>query len=72
MVSDCFRGQTPIQRHRRVNAILKEELANQVHALSIQAKTPQQWEDSGKVVDKTPPCLGGSKKADLRNDSRVQ
>lgn len=25
-----------------------------------QAKTPQQWESSGKLVTKSPPCLGGS------------
>lgn len=39
--------------------MLKEELAGPVHALSIQAKTKEQWEASGHRVTKSPPCLGG-------------
>lgn len=47
------------QRHRLVNDILKEELQNGVHALSIVAKTPQQWEESDKIVESSPNCRGG-------------
>lgn len=47
------------QRHRLVNEILKEELQNGVHALSIVAKTPSQWAESDKIVEKSPNCLGG-------------
>jgi len=61
VVSDSFTGKTPIQRHRTVNSVLQEELNNGVHALSIQAKTTQQWEKSQKVIADTPPCLGKSK-----------
>ncbi|XP_022786303.1 uncharacterized protein LOC111326558 [Stylophora pistillata] len=50
------------QRHRLVNEVLKEELATGVHALSIQAKTPEQWDGSTKTVPKSPPCMGGSKR----------
>jgi hypothetical protein len=39
-----------------VNEILKEELATAIHALSIQAKTSKQWEES-KVVADTPGCI---------------
>jgi hypothetical protein len=39
-----------------VNDLLKEELTNNIHALSIQAKTPKQWEES-KVVADTPGCI---------------
>lgn len=60
VVSDAFEGKTPIQRHRMVNQVLDEELKNSVHALSIQAKTPAQWEVS-PVVNRTPNCLGGDK-----------
>jgi len=61
VVSDSFVGKTPVQRHRTVNAALQEELNSGVHALSIQAKTCQQWEKSQKVIANTPPCLGKSK-----------
>ncbi|XP_070543955.1 DNA-binding transcriptional regulator BolA-like [Ptychodera flava] len=60
IVSDKFEKQTLLKRHRIVNDILQDELDGPVHALSIQAKTPQQWEESG-VISKSPPCLGGMK-----------
>ena len=40
---------------------LAAQLAAGVHALSIQAFTPQQWVERGGVVPPSPPCLGGSK-----------
>ncbi|KAG9480815.1 bolA-like protein 1 [Eleutherodactylus coqui] len=60
VVSDVFSGKSLIQRHRLVNGLLKEELAGPVHALSIQAETPQQWEKD-PTVSKSPACMGGSK-----------
>lgn len=42
IVSDAFVGQTRVARQRAVNAVLKEELAGPVHALSIRAQTPQE------------------------------
>ncbi|XP_048761938.1 DNA-binding transcriptional regulator BolA-like [Ostrea edulis] len=60
VISDEFEGMPLIQRHRLVNEILKEELENGVHALSILAKTQAQWEDSGHHVSKSPPCRGGT------------
>ncbi|XP_039262813.2 DNA-binding transcriptional regulator BolA-like isoform X1 [Styela clava] len=62
VVSDKFSGKRLIDRHRDVNNILSKELEGSVHALSIQAKTPDQWEKSGQTIANTPPCLGGSKK----------
>ncbi|XP_059049739.1 bolA-like protein DDB_G0274169 [Achroia grisella] len=59
VVSDKFDGLPLIKRHRLVNDILKEELQTGVHALSIVAKTPQQWEESDKVVESSPNCKGG-------------
>jgi len=61
VVSGEFEGVLPLQRHRRVNEILQAELDNGVHALSIVAKTPKQWEKKG-VVDPSPPCHGGSRR----------
>lgn len=66
VASRHFEGLALIHRHRLVNEILQEELAGPVHALSIQAKTPQQWEKSPRVGE-SPPCLGGSK-----HDPRLQ
>ncbi|KAJ6652415.1 hypothetical protein lerEdw1_011533 [Lerista edwardsae] len=60
VASRQFEGLPLIHRHRLVNEILQEELAGPVHALSIQAKTPQQWEKSPRAGE-SPKCLGGSK-----------
>ncbi|XP_044128401.1 bolA-like protein 1 [Bufo gargarizans] len=60
VVSDVFGGKSLLQRHRLVNDLLKEELAGPVHALSIQAKTPPQWEEN-PTVTQSPGCMGGSK-----------
>ncbi len=40
VVSSCFEGKSRVDRHREVNAALKEELAGPVHALAIKALTP--------------------------------
>ena len=40
VVSAAFEGQGRVQRQRAVNALLREELAGSVHALSIRALTP--------------------------------
>ena len=62
IVSTKFEGMKLITRHRTVNTILKDELkTGGVHALSIKAKTPEQWSKNNKV-EPSPNCLGGSKK----------
>jgi len=58
VVSDKFENVKLISRHRLVNDALKQELAEGVHALSINAYTPQQW-DQGKQVERSPNCMGG-------------
>lgn len=40
VVSSVFEGQGRLQRQREVNALLREELAGPVHALSIKTLTP--------------------------------
>lgn len=42
IVSTAFEGLTRVERQRRVNAALREELAGPVHALSIKALTPSE------------------------------
>lgn len=62
LVSGSFAGMGLLDRHRAVNGVLAEELKTGVHALSITAKTEQEWEKSGGTVSASPSCLGGSKK----------
>jgi len=70
IVSSLFdTAKTPLARHRMVNKVLSQELANRsdggsVHALSIVAKTPKQWtkmmDAKGIVaIDPSPSCRGG-------------
>ena len=40
IVSNAFAGLSRVERQRRVNAALAEELAGPVHALSIRAEAP--------------------------------
>ena len=40
VVSERFTGQSRIERQRTIHALLAEELAGPVHALSVRALTP--------------------------------
>lgn len=40
MTSEVFNGLSRVERQRRVNAVLAEELAGPVHALSLKLKAP--------------------------------
>lgn len=62
VVSEKFTGLPLIKRHRLVNHVLGEELEKSVHALSITAKTPEQWENSNQTLHPSPPCRGGAGK----------
>ncbi|CAL7940214.1 unnamed protein product [Xylocopa violacea] len=58
VVSDLFKDKSLVQRHRMVNKLLQTELEGGVHALSIVAKTPDQWKDTNNVSP-SPACRGG-------------
>jgi BolA protein len=61
-VSEAFAGEKLIDRHRRINAVLRDEFAGGLHALAIHAWTPQEWFDKGGgAAPASPECLGGSK-----------
>jgi len=55
--------KSPVARHRLINAALAAELEGPVHALSITAKTPSQWqaaiENGTAVIPPSPSCRGG-------------
>ncbi len=42
VVSQVFEGQGRVARQRMVNALLRDELAGPVHALSVRALTPSE------------------------------
>jgi BolA protein len=61
IVSRVFENMRMIQRHRAVNQVLSEELAEHIHALSIHTYTHQEWQQS-EVAPDSPMCLGGKVK----------
>ena len=64
VVSDSFNSTPLIKRHRVVNNLLADELKNGIHALSILAKTPSEWDalcaaNTTPTGTGTPNCAGG-------------
>lgn len=53
-----FMSLRPVQRHQRVYGILRDELANGVHALALHLYTPEEWQKQHGVAQ-SPPCMGG-------------
>lgn len=44
IVSGAFEGKILLERHQMVNEALKEPLKGPIHALTIEAYTPAQWQ----------------------------
>jgi acid stress-induced BolA-like protein IbaG/YrbA len=44
VVAPQFEGKRPLQRHQLVYAGLGEKMGREIHALSIQAYTPAEWQ----------------------------
>ena len=59
IVSSDFEGLSIIQKHRVIYKTLSEEIAGKIHALSLSAYTPSQWEQQGEEIHSTPHCRGG-------------
>lgn len=60
LVSEDFVGETRINRHRRVNALVADFLAGEVHAMAIHPYTLAEWQKRFGTAPLSPPCLGGS------------
>ena len=58
LVSSDFSGLSLVARQRRVNEVLKEELAGVIHALSQKILTPKEWEQQKNRAMVSPKCLG--------------
>ena len=61
IVTDAFDGVSRVKRHQKVNGILEKELKEDLHALSMQTMTPDEWTARGGQVMASPECLGGGK-----------
>jgi BolA protein len=62
IVSNQFEGDRLIKRHRAVNSILTEELAENIHALALHTYTEKEWHDYyAENTPLSPNCLGGGK-----------
>ncbi len=62
VVSELFAGKSRIDRHRLINQIVADELNTHVHALTIQAYTPEEWREREGATFDSPQCLGGGKR----------
>ena len=62
IVTQAFAEQRLIKRHRAVNAILADELANHIHALALHTYTEKEWRDHYQQhTPASPNCLGGGR-----------
>ena len=61
VVSPQFDGLNRVRRHQTVNAVLADELAGPVHALSMETYTASEWQARGGRTLASPQCMGGSK-----------
>ncbi|MBV2130672.1 transcriptional regulator BolA [Arsukibacterium indicum] len=62
IVTAAFDGMRLLARHRAVNAVVAEELAEKIHALALHTYTPSEWyEYYAETPPASPKCFGGSK-----------
>lgn len=50
VVGDCFEGKSMVQQQKMVYAVLNEHITSgAIHALTIKAYTPEQWESAKRL-----------------------
>lgn len=59
VVSADFDGRRLLQRHRRINEILADELAGSVHAIAMHTYTAGEWQERFGEIPDSPLCRGG-------------
>jgi acid stress-induced BolA-like protein IbaG/YrbA len=47
VVSAAFAGKSRVQRHQLVYAALGDRMREEIHALSMQTLTPEEWKSRG-------------------------
>lgn len=60
VVAPAFTGKSGVQRHQLVYGALRGELKGGLHALTITARTPEEWSTT-PVALVSPPCAGANK-----------
>lgn len=45
IISDLFLGKRPIARHQMIYKCLGDLMGNEIHAMSIRAHTPDEWQE---------------------------
>ena len=61
VVSQVFNDRGKVQRHQHMYALLANELAGLVHALSMETLTATEWAAKGGQRMESPACHGGRK-----------
>ena len=61
IVSPEFEDLSLVQRHQKVNGILAQELKDDIHALSMETHTAEEWKRRGGKTMDSPLCHGGDK-----------
>lgn len=62
IVSNHFEGERLIKRHRAINSVLSEELAEKIHALALHTYTEKEWHTYYEGnTPLSPNCVGGGK-----------
>ena len=59
VVSDAFKDQSLVNRHRTINRLLAEQLQTGIHALSLHTLTAAEWTARNNTVQDSPDCKGG-------------
>ena len=49
VVSSQFAGRNRVQRHQMVYAALGERMREEIHALSMQTLTPEEWNKKDRI-----------------------
>ena len=64
IVSEAFRGLSPVRRHRLVYEAMGDALRTGLHAFTMKTLTDAEYEaKGGEVENPAPKCLGGGKRA---------
>ena len=48
VIAEQFAGKRTLQRHQLIYAALGSKMGNEIHALSIQSHTPDEWRALGQ------------------------
>ena len=61
VVSEIFADDDRVKRHRRIHALLGDQMEAGLHALTLTLLTPAEYEAKSGQHIASPNCMGGSK-----------